>query len=294
MKGLLLLRRAAILVLVAIIAARPDFGATAVAPTGAPQVAVVLVVDRTTSMDALDVDAGPRFDRLRTDLLELVRSLPQASFALVSFATQAKVELPLTSDLAVVEQRLAALDLESPLQAAGSRLDRPLETVRDLAQRIVDQDPDVLVRIVLASDGENTASGLQASYAPLGELFSDGVVLGYGTEDGGPMALAGGADRSQGFIPARSGDQPAVSRLDPQNLRAVADELGVPFVHRDRADGIDAIATRVGADPVGSDAAVGRELTWLFAMLLLLLALMELRAPWRGLLSMARERRRSR
>ncbi|WP_323792814.1 VWA domain-containing protein [Nocardioides sp.] len=293
MKGLAVLRRVGIAVLLALIVIRPDFGTTAVETTSARQVAIVLVVDRTKSMDALDVDEGPRFDRLRTDLIELVRSLPEASFALISFATEATVELPLTSDLAIVEQRLAALDLESPLRADGSRLDRPLEKVVGLMQQTIAQTPDGLVRIVLAGDGENTESGSQASYAPVRRLISDGVVLGYGTEDGGRMTIAGGTDLSQGYIPVGGSDRPAISRFDPRNLRTVADELGVPFVHRDRAGGIDAVATRIGEDTVEGSALSGRELTWLFAMLLLILALIELRASWRGLLSTARDRVRS-
>lgn len=291
MKGLLLLRRLAIVVLLALIVLRPGFGSTAVASTRTAQVAVILVVDRTKSMDALDVDAGPRFDRVRADLVDLVRSLPRARFAVISFATEATVELPLTSDLAAVEQTLTGLELEDPLRADGSRLDRPLKAVRQLARRAIERAPDALTRIVLASDGENTEGGGQSSYARVGLLFSDGVVLGYGTGGGGPMTLAGGTDQSQGFIPDSSTDQPAVSRLDAQNLRTVAKELSVPYVHRDRADGIDAIATRVGDDAVEGTTVATRELTWLFALLLLLLVLMELRTSWRGLLSAARERR---
>lgn len=293
MKGLVVLRRVAIATLLALIVIRPDVGATAVETTSARQVAIVLVVDRTKSMDALDVEAGPRFDRLRTDLIELVRSLPQASFALISFATEAEVELPLTSDLAIVEQRLATLELESPLRADGSRLDRPLETVVATVQQTIDQAPGGLVKIVLAGDGENTESGFQASYVPLGRLVSDGVVFGYGTEDGGPMTIAGGTDQSEGYIPVGTSSQPAISRFDPRNLRTVADELGVPFVHRDQADGMDAIATRLGQNTVEGTALTGRELTWLFAMMLLGLALIELRGSWRGLLSTARDRVRS-
>ncbi len=293
MRGLVVLRRITVLALLALVVAGPELGATEVATTSTRQVTIIMVVDRTKSMDALDLSSGPRVARLRSDLTELVRSLPRARFALISFATRAKVDVPLTGDLAVVEDALARLDLEDPLQAEGSRLDRPLEKVRTLVEQAVDHEPDGSTSIVMASDGENTDDGVQASYAPIGRLVSDGVVLGYGTEDGGRMTLAGGRDLSEGFVPQRNSQQPAISRLDPTNLRSVADELGVPYVQRDTATGIDAIAARLGADTVESTTIAGRDLTWLFAVLLVLLALLELRSSWRGLLRTARQRGRS-
>lgn len=294
MTAVVVLRRVALVVMLALIVLRPGFGATGVATTGTREVAIVLVVDRTKSMDALDVDAGPRFDRLRTDLIELVRSLPRARFALISFAARAKVELPLTSDLVTVEQTLAELDLEKPVDAAGSRLDRPIRAVRKLAQQTVRRTPDALTGIVVASDGETTVSGDQASYSSVAGLFSAGVVLGYGTERGGPMTLAGGRDVSEGFILDRGTNLRAISRLDPKNLSAVAEELRVPYVHRDQATGIDSVAARFGEATVEGTTVASRKFTWLFAMVLLLLALIELRGSWRGLLSTARDRGRSR
>lgn len=288
----LVLRRVAIVVLLALIVIRPAFGTTEVA-TKQTDLAVLLVVDRTTSMDALDVDGGPRFDRVRADLEALVDFLPEARFAVVSFASSARLELPFTSDAAIVKRAIEGLDLEDPVEAQGSRLDAPLERVLSVLQAAQAAAPDRRTVLVLASDGENTAPAVQASYQPVFDYVDDGAVLGYGTAAGGRMTVDPGGDVTAGYLQDRSTGRDAVSRLDAANLAAVADQLGVPYVHRDRVDGIEAVAARIdaGGTVAGTEVAADRELTWLFAGLLLGLAVLELRRAWLALAATAWERR---
>ena len=287
-----LARRVAVVVLLALVVARPSFGSEEV-ETRRVALSVVLVVDRTKSMDALDVDGGPRFDRVRADLATLVDSLPEARFALVTFASGASLDLPFTSDRTVVSQALADLDLEEPVDASGSRLDRPLTEVIDLLEASRGARADRHTVLVLVGDGENTDGRRQASYAPVAGEVDDGVVLGYGTAEGGRMALAADADLSDGYVPDRSTGRAAVSRLDADNLRTVATQLGVPYVQRDRPAGIEEVVARLSdADPTASSTTLAdRDLTWLFALGLLGLLLLELRASWRALLALWRDGR---
>lgn len=282
------LRRLLMLTLLALIVLRPTFGTQEVA-SQRTALSVLVVLDRTTSMTALDVDGRPRLARVRADLATLVDGLPEARFAVVTFATDAELELPFTSDTTVVEQALEDVDPESPANAGGSRLDRPLEEVSDLLDPSLTADRHTV--LVLMSDGENTAPGAQASYEPIGTSVDDGVVLGYGTPDGGPMRLAAG-----GFVQDRTTGTDAVSRLDATNLRSVATELGVPYVHRDRPEGMEDVVARLAAgDPsLGTTSVADRELTWAFALGLSALLLLELRGSWRALVALLRSGGRAR
>lgn len=290
-RGWTVARRVAVLVLLVLVVARPSFGSEEV-PTERVALSVVLVVDRTKSMDALDVDDGSRFDRVRADLATLVDTLPEARFALVTFASGASLDLPFTSDRTVVMQAVTELDLEEPIDADGSRLDRPLADVLDLLEQSRGARADRHTVVVLMGDGENTDGRRQASYAPVAGEIDDGVVLGYGTEEGGRMALAPDGDLAEGFVPDADG-RPGVSRLDPDNLRTVATQLGVPYVHRDRPAGVEEVAARLAdADPTASSTTLAdRDLTWAFALGLLGLLLLELRASWRALLALWRDGR---
>ncbi len=292
---LLLVRRLAVVVLLALVVLRPGFGTTT-ASTERAGLSVVLVVDRTKSMDALDVDGGPRFDLVRADLLGLVESLPDAQFAVVSFATDAELALPLTSDHAAVERTLRDLELEDPVDAAGSRLDRPLPQVRTLLTRLRTTTVDQLTAVVLASDGENTDPDDQVPYDEVSALVDDGVVLGYGSVDGGLMTKRPDGDRAGGYLPDPRTGTDARSRLDEANLTRAAQELGVPYVHRDGGagdPGIAAVAAGIAAtqEAAGNRVVTDRELTWLFALGLVALTLLELRGGWRACWAAARDRR---
>jgi Ca-activated chloride channel homolog len=107
-------------------------------------------------------------------------------------------------------------------------------------------------------------------------------VFGYGTAEGSPMLQFFGSDAL--FVTADS-DAPrspyvqdfatgrtAISRLDEGNLDEVADELGVPYLHRSAPGGLSAMATALAeAAPTVSDGSrdTPRRLYWIPALALL-------------------------
>lgn len=288
------LLRALMVVLLVLIALRPGLGEDQVAPSRTADLEVIVVLDRTTSMSALDWGAGePRLDGVRSDLAELVGGLPTGRFTVISFGRRVRTELPSTQDETVIADVVDVLGREEAFAGLGSRLDRPLATVSALLARVKAQSPRRPRLVVLMGDGENTDPEPQASFASLAPLVDAGLVLGYGTEGGSRMPSDEEKQGGGWVQDPRGGD--AVSRIDEANLRAVADQLGVPYLHRTAPGGLDEIAADWAdrfqePDPAydGADVPVAHELYWILALALLALVLVDLRRYWQRLLGARR------
>ena len=253
---------------------------------------VLVVVDRTLSMSALDWDGGePRLAGVRSDMRELTEALPGARFSLVTAGRNVRQELPFTSDTTAF---LAAVDTVRPeglFAGAGSRVDRPLDEMTTILEEAADARPDRRRLVVLVTDGENTVDSPQESFAPVAPLVDGGVVLGYGTEEGGKMPTDY-EDTSSGFVYDTQSGADALSRLDADNVATIADQMGVDHLERSRPGGLDDWAAGVDSRFVDDDedkAPAKRDLTWVLALALFAVALVELRRDWSGLHAARRE-----
>ena len=286
---LVVARRVGIVVAFVLVLLRPGFG-QADAPTQLADVDVLVVVDRTRSMAALDhEDRRARIQGAQEDLDDLAAALPGARFGMLTFGgAEARLTLPFTTDAAAFESAVETLYLEGPRDGVGSRADRPVPELTDVLERSEESDPDRRRIVVYVGDGEDTApdSGEDESFDEIGELAAGGVVLGYGSTRGAKMPVSDDYDDDEGFVQDSQTFEDAVSRADLDNLREIADELGVPFEHRTEPGGMGEIAEQFESAYVeGEDGAVRpgqHDLTWLFGLLLLGLVLFELRAGWQA------------
>lgn len=283
----LLLGRAVMVALLVGILLGPGLGAVAVQAARPADLQVLTVIDRTVSMSAMDGPAGsPRLELARSDLETAVLKHPGARFALLEWGTRAELTVPFTSDRDAFLRAVALVEREDPVEGIGSRLDRPLARMGRVLEAARKQYPERHTVVLFLSDGENTRPGRQASYAPLADVVDAGLVVGYGTETGGRMLLE--EKRPGIFVPGDRSGTPAVSRVDEQNLRRIADELGIGFADRGSngpADaGVEALVRALDppVDLVLGSAVVAHEVTWLLALLLLVVALLELRRSWRA------------
>ena len=284
--ALVVARRVGIVVALLVVLWQPGFG-TRAAPTQITDIDVLVVVDRTRSMAALD-HAGdePRIIGAQRDLTDLAAALPGARFALMTFGGDATLELPFTSDSSTFTTAVETLRLEGPFDGTGSRVDRPLAAMQSVLQRADEQHPDRRRIVVFVSDGENTDDGEQQSYADLEDLVDGGIVLGYGTEEGARMPAAEDLSDAEGYVYDQSTGEDAISRIDEDNLETIADQLGIGYQHRTAVGGMTAVADGFDAardqDESGG-APAEHDLTWLFGLVLLSLVLVELRTWWRAL-----------
>jgi Ca-activated chloride channel homolog len=288
-----LLRIVMVLLLLAI-GLRPGLGSQP-APTVVLPLEVVVAIDRTTSMSAHDWNGDrARLDGVRRDVADLVEALPSGRFTVVTFGRSVRTELPSTQDQMLIGETVALVRREPVFSGKGSRTDRPLQPLRRLLTRMQDQNPDRPRLLVLMADGENTDARAQRSYAPLRPLVDAGAVLGYGTVRGGLMPVDEDEPDGRWVLDPATGT-PARSTLDERNLGAVAEELGVPYHHRLRPGGMQPLAsTWQGAftdtaAPTGKETPARYELTWVLALLLLAVALVDLRRHWRRMHEARRE-----
>lgn len=282
-RGVVLRRIAIALAFVAILL-RPEFGERGV-PTRTTDVEVMVVLDRTRSMAALDYGRGqPRLDGVRRDLEAFLGELPGTRVGLLTWATSARLELPFTTDHAAVLNAVEATRLQSPYDGPGTRVDTPLDTLAQELQRAEEQYPDRQRMLLFVSDGENTAGGRPKSYQRVAEYLSGGLVLGYGTPQGAPMPLADDLSDARGNVQSRGSD--AISRTDRKALRAVARQTGTEFVARTGPGGMRQLAADfAGTFTEESEQRVTTPVdwTWLAGLVLFPLLLWELHGHWRGL-----------
>jgi len=285
--ALVLARRLGIVLLFVVVLLRPGFGRADV-PTQVADIDVVVVIDRTRSMAALDHHGHePRITGAKADLAALAGALPGARFAMLAFGTDARVVLPLTADTAAFEAAVETLYLERPKDGVGSRADRPVPELSAMLERAAEKSPERRRLVVYVGDGEDTTSGGEdQSYADVDELIAGGAVLGYGSTAGAPMPQDDDLDGSLGYVQDPETGDDAVSRADPDNLERIAEELDVPFERRTAPGGMEELAESFRAsytDGQGSrERPAEHDLTWLAAVLLLGLLLGELHAGWRA------------
>lgn len=285
--ALVLARRIGIVLLFVVILLRPGFGRAEV-PTQLSDVDVIVVIDRTRSMAALDYDGKlPRITGAKADLTALAEALPGARFGMLAFGTDARVVLPLTSDSAAFGAAVETLYLEKPKDGVGSRADRPVPELKDLLERSAEQAPQRRRIVVFVGDGEDTtAESATDSYDEVTDQIAGGAVLGYGTEQGAPMPSDDDLTGDLGYVQDPATGDTAQSHADVGVLQKIADQLGVPFEHRTHPGGLDDLARSFKASysdgSGGHDRPAKHDLTWLAGVLLLALLLLELHAGWRA------------
>lgn len=270
---------------------RPGFGEAGEEETApGADLEILLVVDRTTSMSALDfAGVRSRMEGVREDLDEIVAALPNSRFAMITFGRNAQLDVPFTSDAEPVFEAIDGLAREPLLAGSGSRVDRPLDLMTDVLRRAAQSHPDRRQVVVFASDGEITVpKPPQRSFARLAAFVDDGAVFGYGTTTGGLMPTGGAPPWT--FVRDPATRQDARSRLDETNLRGIADQLEVSYAHRAAPGGLDdwAASLRGGAGTPDREGAAKYQLYWMLALLLFGLGLAELRLDWLALLEARR------
>lgn len=183
-----------------------------------------LIVCLDTSRSMLAGDMEPT--RLSRALQDVRAVLPELAggdrTALVVFAGQARLWIPLTHDLDAFRGLLDEVDTEV-VKVGGTDLAAALRKALELA------DPDNLktTAVLLLTDGEDLAgAGRQAAL----ELKDKGLVVhavGYGSAMGSKITVEQGGQEA--FLRDKQGNE-VVSRMDDESLRRVAAVTGGEFV----------------------------------------------------------------
>ena len=236
-------RRSLLVTLLFLAALRPALPGTDVR-VDADAVDVYFVVDTTTSVMARDYGGGqPRIQGVRADIKGIAEQLSGARFSVLTFDQETTTRLPLTSDEGAVDAAADTLRPETSTWSRGSTVTLARDALTDVLQRGRASHSDRVRLVFYLGDGEQTAAEPPPPFAVPDELINGGAVLGYGTAAGGPMAKTGTLEPGDVTVPSTG--RPALSVIDEKELNAIANQLGVPYLHRTADDGASAIVDAV-------------------------------------------------
>jgi len=177
----------------------------------------VLALDMATSMD--DTDLSPsRLARARYEIFDLLEANADQQNALIVFAEEPFVAVPLTEDIQVIEEMVPLLSTDL-MPGAGSRPDRAIREAMDLLQRTESGSG----QIILLSDRPDALSAdTRAARAARAAGFRVSAI-GFGKDASGLREIV-----------AAGGGQFAQTRADGLDIETVlADPLTYGFGEQD-------------------------------------------------------------
>lgn len=186
---------------------------------------IVLALDISQSMWATDASPN-RLNKAKTFINRLIDKLKGDRIALVVFAGDAFLELPLTSDYASAKLFLKSLspDITS---AQGTAIDKAIETGLDAFDKKNKKSSVMLI----ISDGENHEGGAEEMAQ---EAANQGVrifTIGVGTTQGANLPLMENGVQ-MGFKMDNNGNA-VISKLNPEMLSEIALKGNGKYTHLD-------------------------------------------------------------
>lgn len=202
---------AAALTLVIFVLARPQFGANKETVT-TRGVEVVVALDISNSMLADDISPS-RLDKAKRLISRIINKSSENKVALIVFAGDAFVQLPITNDFIS-----AKMFLESISPKLIDRQGTDIASAIDLAAKSFTPNDKVGKAIIIITDGENHEGGAEEAARRASERGMNVFVLGIGTEKGGRIPLAGNNEYlrdSDGYV--------VVTKLNDEMARSIAE-----------------------------------------------------------------------
>ena len=198
------------LTLMIVALARPRYGKgkTTVTTRG---VEMVVALDISNSMLADDIKPN-RLEKAKRLIKRLAEQLKGNKVALVVFAGDAYVQLPITDDYISIE-----MFLESISTNIISRQGTDIGAAINLASRCFTPNDKIGKAIVLITDGENHEGGAEEAAKVAAESGKKVFILGIGTAKGGRIPLPDG-----NFLRDREG-QIVVTKLNEEMAMKIAE-----------------------------------------------------------------------
>lgn len=208
-----------------LLVARPQFG-TKVETVEKEGIELVIAVDVSNSMLANDLSPN-RLSRARQILSRLIDVRKNDKVALIVFAGEAYVQMPLTSDTQSAKIFLNTIDpLLVPVQGTA------IAQAISLGMTSFSADEEVSRAMVIITDGEDhegNAAEQAAKAAEAGVMIN---VLGVGSPEGSPLP---GGDTGSNYLADSEGNV-VVSRLNEEMAMEIARLGGGLYVRADNSN----------------------------------------------------------
>lgn len=236
---------------------------------------VLFVVDTTMSMWAEDYDGSKtRMDGVIKDTEYIIDELSGSNFGLIRFDNYAQVLCPFTQDHETVKDAFSTIKMPDKYYAKGTSLNTSYGEMKGLLESSSTKEERQTI-LFFISDGEITDNSSLQSFKDLEPLVDAGAVLGYGTDKGGKMQTG-----TFSYIQDYETGKDAVSVIDENNLKQIADELQVDYIHMGSTANVKYIVESIknGSSLVmeKSDSVSYEDTYFLYVIPLVLLLLIEL------------------
>ena len=201
---------------------------------------VLFVIDNTVSMNAEDYEGNQtRMSGVKKDCQFIIKRLNGARFSIINFNNIAKIVTPFTKDYNITSE---AIDIMSPideLYAKGSSLNVPIEAIIDSLKTSEEKEDRIRI-LFFISDGEITDESKLESYSEIANHVNNGAILGYGTTTGGYMKNTSEYKTDEYIMYYSNGYNKALSKLDENNLKQIANDTKLEYIHMDKQSNLNA------------------------------------------------------
>ena len=211
------LLEAALAVLI-LMAARPQMG-TRISNEKRVGIETVIAMDISNSMKAEDVTPS-RLDRAKMMVENLVNKFTDDKIALIVFAGDAFVQLPITSDYVSAKMFLSDIS-PSMIATQGTDIARAI----DMATHSFTSQEGIGKAIIVITDGEDHEGGAVEAAQKAKKLGMRVFVLGIGSPGGAPVP-----DGQGGYMKDNSGNT-VMSVLNEDMCKQVAEAGGGAYIH---------------------------------------------------------------
>lgn len=235
---------------------------------------IIFIVDRTVSMNAIDVDNNTRLEAIKKDCNKIIETFPDSYYLLMLFDTFPNIEYPLVNEIGILKEMINNIDIVRPNNVSGvATLKAPYEELKNVL-KTPKRDRNVKRIVFFMSDGEVNSSNKEdkdfSDYKDISSMIDNGMVIGYGTASGAKIKV------KDTFL--NNGN--AVSKIDENNLKTVASNLKIDYIHRINSNDIEKkledIKKIIENDNTDDKINIKGELYSYFTGALLVLLLLEL------------------
>jgi len=175
---------------------------------------VVIALDVSKSMLAQDITPN-RLERSKQFISKLLSRMADDRIALIIFAGNAYMQMPLTIDYSAAKLFLNTISTEI-VPTQGTAIGEAI----DLATQAFDPEDDKFKTLIIITDGENHEKGAITSAEDAQESGVLTYTVGVGSKEGGPIPIYRGK-RITDYVRDKSG-QTVSSKLNIEMLKDVA------------------------------------------------------------------------
>lgn len=197
---------------------------------------IFFVIDNTLSMLAEDYKGKDnRLEAVKSDCEYIVNELSGASYSILTVSDESAILTPLTKDSDMTIAAINTLNITDAAYAMGSSMSAVIDDLVDSLKR-QEKNEDRVAIVFFISDGEITNDEKLKSFSGAKKYISNGAVLGYGTKEGGNMKVDYYGEKK--YLEDTTSDKypypKALSKIDEGNLKKVADDMGIDYIHMEK------------------------------------------------------------